>query len=166
MIPFKASNQAHKLFSLSLVAIAMLLVLAACQPTSYTKPDALIDWRNLEEGKNEAKGKGMPVLIDFFFGAKCMRCDYFEKTLYSDPEVADAINKEFIPVRVYLNLPLTEDETALLKKLSPQKECVLAFLDQNGEVISDENGQPISSMEVLNKEQYLSYMAKALSNLR
>jgi len=166
MIASQVPNQARK-FSSILFALAMfLLVLAACQTTGYHKTDASIDWRTLEEGKKEAKEKGMPVLIDFFFGAKCMRCDYFEKKLYSDPEVADAINKDFIPVRVYLSQPLSEEETALMKKLSPQEECVLAFLDQNGEIISDKNGQPISSMEVLNREQYLSYMIKALNNSR
>ena len=107
----------------------------------------------------------MPVIIDFFAGVTCMRCEHFQQNLYSDIEVATAINNNFIPVRVYLTRARTEAEAALLWKLSPTHECVLAFLDKNGDIVTDESGQPISSMEMLNKEQYLSYMDKALEAL-
>jgi len=149
-----------------LAAVSLLLFAAACQTIGTPKKAALIEWRTLENGSREAREKGMPVLIDFFYGATCMRCEYFERTLYTDPEIAAAVNKNFIPVRVHLSRARTEAEGALLMKLSPTQECVLAFLDKNGEIVTDEKGQPISSMEMLNKEQLLSYMTKALERLR
>jgi len=147
-------------------ATLLLFLSAACNPVGYKNANALIQWRSLAEGKKEAKEKGMPVLIDFYVGMNCIRCEYLERSVYTDPEFAAAVNKNFIPVRVNLNMGRTEDEAALLWKLSPKQECVLAFLDENGQIITDENGQPISSLEKLNKEQYLSYMAKALKALK
>lgn len=149
-----------------LAAVSLLLFAAACQTIGTPQKAALIEWRTLKNGSREAREKGMPVLIDFFYGATCMRCEYFEHTLYTDPEIAAAVNKNFIPVRVHLSRARTEAEGALLMKLSPTQECVLAFLDKNGEIITDEKDQPISSMEMLNKEQLLAYMTKALERLR
>ena len=146
-------------------AIFLLLFTVACQTIGAPKKTSLIEWRTLENGLSEAQEKGMPVLIDFFAGVMCMRCEYFEQTLYTDPEVADMVNRNFIPVRVHLTQARTKAEGDLLMKLSPMQECVLAFLDKNGQVVTDENGQPISSMEMLNKEQYIEYMHKALENL-
>lgn len=147
-------------------AVLFLLFFAfSCSPSGYNDSKSLIQWRNLEEGKKEAQATGKPVLIDFFVGVHCMRCEYFEYTLYTDPEIAAAVNRDFIPVRVHLNQARSEDEAALLWTLSPTQECVLAFLDKNGQIVTDETGQPVSSMEMLNKEQYFSYMSKALENI-
>jgi len=151
--------------TLLMAVISLLLFSTSCQTVGTPQKTQLIQWRTLEQGSREAREKGMPVLIDFYYGATCMRCEYFESTLYTDPEIADMVNRNFIPVRVHLSRARTEAEGALLMKLSPMQECVLAFLDKNGRIITDKNGQPISSMEVLNKQQYLDYMRKALDNL-
>ena len=160
------SDRTFKNFLPLCTALFLLLSFVGCLPTSYNSANSLIHWRSLEEGKIEAKEKGMPVLIDFYVGMNCPRCEYLEHSVYTDPEFAEAVNRDFIPVRVNLNMGRTEDEAALLWKLSPKQECVLAFLDKDGQIVTDEKGQPISSLDKLNKEQYLSYMATALQNLR
>lgn len=158
------NSQKRTLFSM--VAVLLLLFFtAACQTIGSPPKPQLIQWRTLAQGTKEAREKGMPILIDFYAGFVCPRCNYFDSTLYTDPDIADMMNRNFIPVRVDLNRARTKAEGDLLMKLSPMQECVLAFLDKNGKIVTDKKGVPISSMEKLNKQQYMDYMKQALANL-
>jgi hypothetical protein len=125
----------------------------------------LIEWRTLEQGKAEAARRDMPVLVDFYFVKDCPRCIALEKDVYANGQLAERINRQFIPVRVYLNKELNREENKLMDKLKSGGECILAFLDPEGKIVKDDNGADISTMEMIPPEKYLWYMDQALLHL-
>ena len=157
----------QKNFRLLGLVLLLLLTAVACQTTKFTtNPNSLVKWRSLADGEHEAKEKGMPVLIDFFSGGQCIRCEYFENTIYNDPEIADRVNRNFVPVRIYKNWEPTIAELKLIRQLSPDAECVLAFLDKNGHIVNDEKGEHISSFDQLDKKEFNAIVDKALASLK
>jgi hypothetical protein len=148
-------------------ALLVILVLYSCQPQPQPQLAAgsPIQWRSLVDGKIEASQRNMPVLVDFFLGPECMRCVAVQKDIYDDRELAARIERDFIPVRVWLSRELSADEQALSAQLHNGDECILAFLDAHGQVVKNSQGEDISSMQMLPADEYLRYMDEALKNL-
>lgn len=149
-----------------LAVLVMFAAVAICQPVSAgllgSKTD--IVWRTLEEGKEEAAARDMPILVDFYASPACPRCLDIDNTVYNDPAMVSKINHSFIPVRIWVSRPLSWEAKELEKILESNGECILAFLKPDGSVIRDAKGNPVASMEMLSKEQYMSYMEQALVN--
>ncbi|MCD6357073.1 MAG: DUF255 domain-containing protein [Thermoproteales archaeon] len=59
---------------------------------------AQVHWISYEEALAQAKEEGRPVYI-YFYSERCPYCKLMEAT-FSDEEVANLLNSEFIPVRV------------------------------------------------------------------
>jgi len=55
------------------------------------------DWS--KDAFEKAKLEQKPILLDIF-GSWCHWCHVMDKTSYSDPAVADFVNKNFVAVRV------------------------------------------------------------------
>jgi|GEM_PF-1711844 len=150
-------------------AFLFLVVLCSCQPQQrLAEPEPLeplIQWRSLADGKTEAAQRNMPVLVDFFIGPVCMRCVAVQKDIYNDRELASRIEREFIPVRIWLSSELSAEEEALSQELNNDGECILAFLDAHGNVLKNSQGEDISSMKMLPADEYIRYMDEALKNL-
>ena len=152
---------------ISLILIALWSALWACslseRPTASA--DHLIPWRSLAQAKPEALLSNKPMLIDFFTGKDCPRCQLLVREVYSNPTIADRIMRDFIPVRVDLDHPLSAEEKALSSRLENGEECILAFLTAKGSIIADSEGKRICSMDMLTPEVFSKYLDTAVKNL-
>lgn len=148
----------------STLPLLLLLLLSACQPSLQQRPG--IAWVDLVHGKQLAVERQKPVLVDFFYGTSCRRCDKLCVMIYEDPAIAARVEREFVPVRVDLRYPLNEEEQALSAKLGNEGECILAFLTPDARVVADEDGRPLATMDELTGDEFSSYLDKALVRLQ
>ena len=63
-----------------------------------------------------AKAEGKPVLIDFT-GFGCVNCRKMEAAVWTDPQVADKLNKDFVLISLYV-----DDKTPLAEPLEVTDE--------------------------------------------
>lgn len=148
------------------LTLLLLATFIACAPMQNTPPLEPINWRTLAQGKPEAATKGMPVLVDFYFGEGCHRCMVFDNRIYSNNQVIEKIRQNFIPVRVDLTQDLSADEQQLEDKLLTGGECMLAFLNSAGNIVKDTTGKKICSMEMISRQEFMKYLDQALENLK
>lgn len=107
---------------------APLKAVSAFTPPMYTQ-DFILDksiphsqFNNYEEGMQAAKLQNKPVLLDFT-GYGCVNCREMETSVWSDPEIANIINNDFILISLYV-----DDKTPLNEKITIKentKETVL-----------------------------------------
>jgi thiol:disulfide interchange protein DsbD len=79
-------------------------------------------FNNYEEGMQAAKLQNKPVLLDFT-GYGCVNCREMETSVWSDPEIANIINNDFILISLYV-----DDKTPLNEKITIKentKETIL-----------------------------------------
>jgi len=165
MPPTSPKSQIVSPLTIPTLFVLFILTLAACVSQAPPAPTETIAWRTLEAGKREALEKNMPVLVDFFYGTGCSRCMAVQRDIYNDPDLVAMINREFIPVRVWLTAPLSPEEKKLSDELKNGEECILAFLDSHGQVIKDKRDKYISSMGMLPAKEYRRYMELALEQI-
>jgi len=108
----------------------------------------------MEKAKKEKK----PSIVDFWYGVECPRCERMQKFVYSDPKIAKKIMDDFIPIKIDLKKPLTEEEDALGRKFDYKMDCLLLFLDHNGEVLSDSQGKRLCFIDSVDPEWFVSYL--------
>jgi hypothetical protein len=151
----------------SLVAAQMLFVLLVngFQVDKIGAKTELVQWRTLKAGKQEARNRDMPVLVDFYVEVNCPRCEALDREVYVNMYITNKINQKFIPVRVDLDRQLTPEEQALLDELKTGGDCVLAFLHADGTLVKDKKGAPISSMKMIPPNKYNWFMDQALAHL-
>jgi thioredoxin-related protein len=138
-----------------IILIVSLLVL-----TGYSASFAAegIQWMSLKDGLVKAKIEKRPLIVDFFYGKGCSRCESLQKNVYHDPSISKKIVNSFVPVRIDLNKPLTAQEDALGKKFEYKNDCLLLFLDPNGELIHDANGKKLSFVDTLDPKSFDAYL--------
>src|SRR5208283_5911076 len=73
---------------------------------------AEIHWSTLDEGLKTGASQHKPLIVDFFYGKGCPRCEFLQKQVYDNPAIAKKISDNFVPVRVDLTKKLTAEETA------------------------------------------------------
>lgn len=135
--------------------LAVLFVLIGI-PHSFAAED--IKWYSLKDGMEKAKQEKKPTIVDFWYGEGCPRCARMQKNIYGDPMIVKKIVDDFIPIKVDLTKPLTEEEEALGNKYEYKHECLLLFLDHNGELLSDTAGKRLCFMDSLEPEWFVSYL--------
>ena len=117
-----------------------------------------IQWYSLKDGMEKAKNEKKPSIVDFWFGVECPRCERMQKYVYNDPIITKKIMADFIPIKIDLTKPLTEEEDALGKKFDYKMDCLLLFLDHNGEVLSDPQGKRLCFIDSVDPEWFVSYL--------
>lgn len=149
------------------MALFFVLCCVSCQPQANLSEQYSIKWRTLHDGQIEAAQRNMPVLVDFFYGEECMRCLSVQREIYDNSDIVAKIEENFIPVRVWLTKGLLSPlEETLSKRLDNNGECILAFLDAQGKVVKNLQGDDISSMGMLPAKDYVQYMNDALKMLK
>lgn len=63
-----------------------------------TYADEKVEWRDWDEGYEEAKENGKPILLSVY-ADWCGWCDRMDNDTYSDEEVADKIHENFVPIK-------------------------------------------------------------------
>lgn len=76
--------------------LTFVITLYAFNYEGYTEP---IKWMKYEEALEVADKTGKPVFI-FFTSKRCPICEKLEGETLVDPEIAELLNKEYLPVRV------------------------------------------------------------------
>jgi thiol:disulfide interchange protein len=75
-------------------------------------------YTNYEEGMAAAKAQGKPVLLDFT-GFGCVNCRKMEAAVWTDPQVADKLEKDYVLISLFV-----DDKTPLAQPIE---------VDENGE---------------------------------
>lgn len=117
-----------------------------------------IRWYSLTEGMEKSKNEKKPSIVDFWYGVECPRCERLQKDVYSDPMITKKIMADFVPIRIDISKPLTDEEEALGNKFDYKHECLLLFLDHNGEVLSDKQGTRLCFVDSVDPEWFVSYL--------
>ena len=138
----------------TILLVAFLLLVG----NTYSFAAEGVRWYSLKEGMEKAKNEKKPSIVDFFYGEGCPRCERLQKNIYSDPLISKKIMDDFIPIKIDLTKPLSVEEEAFGNKFEFKHECLLLFLDHNGEVISDPGGKRLCFMDSLDSEWFVGYL--------
>jgi thioredoxin-related protein len=135
--------------------LAALVLLAAA---SQAFGSVGVKWVSLKEGMERAKSEKKPMIVDFFFGKGCPRCEQLEKGVYSNQAIAKKIMDDFIPIRVDLTKELTKEEEKLGEKYDYKKDCLLLFLDSGGNIVKDPSGKRLCFADNVDEEWFIKYL--------
>ncbi len=145
------------------VSLGLMVVVLAL--SSFVIAADRVTWLTLSEGTARAKVEKKPMLVDFYYGKGCPRCEQLDIGAYADPTIAKKVMADFIPIRVDLTKELTKEEQELGEKNKYNNECLLLFLDPEGKVLKDPGGKPLSCATMLDSETLNQYLDKVKASL-
>ncbi|HET6515433.1 MAG TPA: thioredoxin family protein [Thermodesulfovibrionales bacterium] len=145
----------------SILAAAVVVILA-----SLTFAANGIQWLSLEEGREMAKKENKPMIVDFFFGKGCPRCEMLQKAVYDEPSIAEKIMKDFVPIRVDLTKALTREEEKLGEQYDYKKDCLLLFMDSKGNIVKDPRGKRLCFVENIEPEMFIQYLDMVKASMK
>ena len=137
------------------VSIMLTLILIAFFCASVS---AEVIWHSIKEGTAKAKVEKKPMIVDFFFGKGCPRCEKLQKNVYDNAEISKKIMDDFVPVRVDLSKKLTPEEKAFGDKFEFKEDCLLLFLDYNGNVIAGPGGLRLCFVDNVEPAFFIEYL--------
>ncbi|GAB4490017.1 MAG: hypothetical protein OHK006_22320 [Thermodesulfovibrionales bacterium] len=135
----------------------LLLVFVVVSPGLASAADK-VDWVTLDEGLKKAKAAGKPMIVDFFYDLSCPRCAMLERNIYGEPKIARKINADFVAVRIDLTKELSAGEKELGEKFDFKNDCLLLFLDPQGNVYKDPKGKKLCFVEDIEPELFIAYL--------
>ena len=138
--------------------IYIAVFIAALALSSMAFASAEIKWLPLTEGMEKAKAEKKPMIVDFFFGKGCPRCEILQKGVYDDPTIAKKIMDEFVPIRVDLTKKLSPEEEKLGNQYDYKNDCLLLFLDHEGKIIKDPSGKRLCFADTVEPEWFVKYL--------
>lgn len=137
---------------------AFLIILCFLVASSLAAGDLSVKWLSLEEGMAKARAEKKPMIVDFFFGKGCPRCEVLQKEVYDNPAIARKIMDDFIPIRIDLTRKLNAEEERLGNQYDYKNDCLLLFLDYNGVVIKDPSGKKFCFADNIDPEWFVKYL--------
>ena len=137
-------------------------------------------YTNYEEGMAAAKAQGKPVLIDFT-GFGCVNCRKMEAAVWTDPQVADKLTKDYILISLFV-----DDKTKLAEPIEVEQNGQKRSLRTVGDkwsylqsikfganaqpfyVATDADGNPLTGSFSYKEDipAYLDFLNKGLDNFR
>lgn len=120
----------------------------------------ILPWLPLQEGMAKARAENKTMIVDFYYGKGCPRCEFLQSQAYDDPGIAEKIREAFIPIRIDLTTQLSPEEEALGKKFDFKNECLLLFLDPQGNVIVDPDGTKLCFIDKVDPDQFIRYLER------
>lgn len=133
-----------------------------------------------EQGMAAAKAEGKPVLIDFT-GFGCVNCRKMEAAVWSDPQVADKLNNDFVLISLYVDdkqpldnqIEITENGKKRTLRTIGDKWSYLqrSKFGANAQpfyVILDNEGKPMAGSYSYDEDisHYLDFMNKGMENYK
>ena len=138
------------------------------------------EYTNYEEGMAAAKAKGKPVLIDFT-GFGCVNCRKMEAAVWTDPQVADKLTKDYVLISLFV-----DDKTPLAEHMEVEQNGKKRTLRTVGDkwsylqsikyganaqpfyVAVDADGNPLTSSFSYKEDipAYLDFLNKGLEKFR
>ena len=137
-------------------------------------------FKDYEQGMTAAKAEGKPVLIDFT-GFGCVNCRKMEAAVWTDPQVADKLNNDFVLISLYvddkqpLDHPIEIVENGKKRTLrtigdkwSYLQRSKFGANAQPFYVILDNKGKPLAGSYSYdeNIDRYLEFLNKGLGNYK
>lgn len=137
-------------------------------------------FKDYEQGMAAAKAERKPVLIDFT-GFGCVNCRKMEAAVWTDPQVADKLNNDFVLISLYvddkqpLDHPIEIVENGKKRTLrtigdkwSYLQRSKFGANAQPFYVIIDNEGKPLTGSYSYDEDisHYLEFMNKGLENYR
>jgi thiol:disulfide interchange protein len=116
-----------------------------------------LKWFSLQEGMEKAKAEKKPMIVDFFYGKGCPRCEFLQKNVYDNPKIAQKIMEDFVPIRVDLTKKLTRDEESLGNRYEFKNDCLLLFLDPQANIIK-EKGKRLCFVDKVDPDEFVEYL--------
>ncbi|MDA8077331.1 MAG: thioredoxin family protein [Nitrospiraceae bacterium] len=135
---------------------AFLLLLGLMSPAAVLASD--MTWFSLKEGVKKARAEKKPMIVDFFFGKGCPRCEFLQEKVYSDPAVAGKIMTHFVPIRVDLTKKLTKEEEELGNRYDYKNDCLLLFLDPQANIIEEPVGKKLCFVDKVDPDEFVKYL--------
>lgn len=138
-------------------------------------------YTSYEEGMAAAAEQGKPVLVDFT-GFGCVNCRKMEAAVWTDPQVAEKLTKDYVLISLYV-----DDKTPLAQpmevtradgtkrtlrtvgdKWSYLEETKFGFMSLPFYVALDNEGKPLSGSFVYKEDipAYMDFLNKGLDNYR
>jgi len=117
-----------------------------------------VTWLSLKDGMAKAKAEQKPMIVDFFYGKGCPRCEKLEKGIYSDPKIAKKINDDFVPILIDLSKPLSKAEEDLGNKYDYKNDCLMLFLDPEMNIIKDPSGKKMCFVDNIEPDIFIGYL--------
>jgi thioredoxin-related protein len=117
-----------------------------------------IKWFSLSAGMEKAKAEKKPMIVDFYFGKGCPRCEALQKNVYDNPMIAKKIMDDFIPIKVDLTKKLSDEEKKLGNQYDYKNDCLLLFLDDQANIIKDPSGKRLCFVNSVDPEWFVKYL--------
>lgn len=138
------------------------------------------EFTDYEEGMAEAIRQGKPVMVDFT-GFGCVNCRKMEAAVWTDPTVADILNKEYVLISLYV-----DDKTPLKEPIQVTENGQQRTLRTIGDkwsylqrtkvgantqpfyVLLDNQGKPLAGSRSYDEdiEAYVNFLKQGLNNFK
>lgn len=117
-----------------------------------------VSWYTLKDGAPKAKAENKPMIVDFWYGKGCPRCERIDKNVYSNSVIAEKIMADFIPIRVDMTREMTDEEKQLGERYDYKMDCMLIFCDPDGNAYTDPEGKKLCFVESIDPEWFVVYL--------
>ena len=125
-----------------------------------------VKWYTLAEGREKALREKKPCVVDFFVSEGCPRCQNMDRFVYSNQEIAEKMNAEFVPIKINLGRELTQEERMLGEKWEFKNDCLLLFMDHRGNVLEDRSGKKICIADYVDPRWFIEYLDIAKEKMK
>ena len=137
-------------------------------------------YTNYEEGMAAAKASGKPVMLDFT-GFGCVNCRKMEIAVWTDPTVADKLNKDYVLISLFVDDKTPLDQPIEVQyngkkrtlrtigdKWSYLEEMKFGHLTQPLYVLVDNDGNPMTRSFSYKEDvdEYLKFLGEGLKKYK
>lgn len=141
-----------------IIPLIFILSLACVSALAGERYAGKVDWHSLQNGMEKAGAEKKPVLVDFGIVKGCPRCEFLLKNVYNNDKIVKKINSDFVPVFIDLGRKLTDEEKELGEKYDYKNDCLLLFLDSDGNVIKDPEDKKMCFADKVEPEAFIRYL--------